>query len=295
MKLTSIQELRNQGLIGLDNSMLKNFISCPFYFNLRHEKGYTLAQPEPNTGMMFGVAIHKANEQWFGRGFNDADALQVFIENFRDYEEKPKMGKKKELSATYTLIYGCSLLQTYYNKYKEEKNYEIIEVESPLAEQLIGNIYWVGRVDLIFRAPNKKLRIRDFKSTKYYNDFFINPNPQFLGYDFLVSTLTGEKVEGEVDIFGVSKTGDIDELLKRESFEFTDFQRARWKSSTVSWLNRIDECRSSGMWPMGWNCRPFARSDCQFRAICTCAVPETVPELLRTMYRVEYWDPFHVE
>ena len=53
----------------------------------------------------------------------------------------------------------------------------------------------------------------DYKFTKYMNDYQVNPNHQFMNYKFLVEKLTGEKVSGELDILGVSKTKDVNELL----------------------------------------------------------------------------------
>ena len=284
-----IRELQSQGIEIDDNSMLKSFINCPRMFEYGHILGLTPVSSRPAPALEFGLAIHLALENWY-QGKDDGRAIKSFVESFTPHEEPPKIGRTgKELSATYTVLYGCSILTEYFRRYRNDTR-EIIMLETPIAEELAEGVFLAGRVDKIVKSSRGYVFV-DYKSTKYMNDFLINPNSQFMTYKFLSEKLTGEKVTGELDIIGVSKSKGVGELLRREPFDYTDYQMQEWKKSVIQIVKNIGRCKEQGFFPQTWNCKPFFR-DCAYMPLCTLPVEETREKLVENLYRVEFWDPF---
>ena len=188
MKATQsvLQDLRADGIKVYDNSMIQSAISCPRSYYYRHILGLV-----PSTegiipyGLWFGQVGHGAQEIWW-HDKDDNKATQYFAEKFEPYAEQPKFSHKtgKELGATYTVLYGCSLLSAYFNKYRGDSR-EVVDIELPLAEEVADGIFMCGRIDKIVKGPNS-LVFCDYKFTKYMNEYQINPNPQFMNYKYLV-------------------------------------------------------------------------------------------------------------
>jgi hypothetical protein len=285
-----LQDLRDSGIEIYDNSSLSALITCPRMFYYRHELGLAPRQEEPSTPLQFGLSVHLALETWQARGKDDSQAIAHFVESFSPYEESPTIGKSgKELGATYTVLYGCSLLGEYFHKYRSD-NREIVQLETPLAEEVEPGTYIAGRVDKIVRG-SYGLVFADYKTTKYMNDFLINPNPQFMTYKFMCEKLTGERVSGELDVLGVSKTKPLAELLRREPFDYTDYQMTEWRKSVTALIKLVGQYRSAEFWPQTWRCRPFFR-DCSFMPLCTLPSREPHDRLIEELYEVKRWDPF---
>ena len=226
MKITNpstIQQLKSQGVFVYDFSSISGAIRCPRFYQYRYEMGLALITIEPSVSLMFGSAIHKTLQFWYPTR-NDDDALLVFAEAFKPYEEKPQLSAKtgKELDATYTVRFGCSLLDAYFTKHAKDE-FELLQNEEPVAEELAPNIYIAGRIDKIISRKGKTVFV-DHKTSKYMDKFNLNPNPQFMGYKFLCEKLTGQKVSGELDMLGVSKTKDLATLLRREPFNYSPYQ-----------------------------------------------------------------------
>ena len=125
------------------------------------------------------------------------------------------------------------------------------------------------------------------------HDFQTNPNPQFMNYKMLTQKLTGEKVTGELDILGVSKTKDASELLRREPVDYTPHQMEEWRRSVLGHIRQMGVCEETGYYPQTWRCKPFFR-DCTWLPLCTLPNMDSHDKLLATMYKEERWDPFMV-
>lgn len=295
MKLTTpstLQDLKAQGIYVYDFSTISGALRCPRYFQYRSEMGLSLIHPETSVSLEFGVAIHKALEHWY-EFRKDDEALLIFATQFKPYEEKPTLGKSgKELDATYTVRFGCSLLDAYFNRYGGEE-YTLLQNEEPVAEELIPGIYIAGRIDKILSRKDKVI-YRDHKSSKYMDKFLCNPNPQFMGYKFLCEKLTGQHVSGELDMLGVSKTKDLNTLLRREPFDYSPFQMESWKKSIIHHIDFINKCREENFFPQYWRCREFFR-DCAFLPLCTLARPEEHDSLVANLYETKFWDPFQLD
>jgi len=293
MKATKsvLQDLRADGIKVYDNSMIQSAISCPRSYYYRHIKGLVpITTDQIPYGLWFGQIGHGAQEIWW-KDKDDTEAIRYFADKFEQYAEPPKFSHKtgKELGATYTVLYGCSLLSAYFNKYRLDSR-EVIELELPLAEQVADDIFMCGRIDKIVKGP-AGLVFCDYKFTKYMQEYQVNPNPQFMNYKFLTQKLTGEKVSGELDILGVSKTKDVDELLRREPFDYTPHQMECWRQSVIAWVMQIEEYKSLAFYPQTWRCKPFFR-DCEYLPLCTLSTPDSHDKLLGSMYKEERWDPF---
>jgi hypothetical protein len=292
---STIQELRANGVDVYDYSSIARSISCPRSYDYRHERGLMLAvEPTANYALEFGRCIHKALKYWYPNRKAD-EAILLFATEFKPFEEKPTLSGKtgKELDATYTVRFGCSLLDAYFTKYGNE-NYTLIQNEVPIAEELADNIFVAGILDKVVKRNGSKTVFIDHKTSKYMDKYTVNPNPQFMGYKFLTEKLTGEHVSGELDMLGVAKSKDLVTLLRREPFDYTPYQMSQWRASIIEQITLIRRWRESKFFPQYWNCKPFFR-DCQFLPLCTLARKEEEPGLIANLYKISYWDPFTVE
>lgn len=289
--MTTLTDLHAKGIQAYDPTMLGNFNRCHLMFKFRHELGLSNKNLKLSHSIVFGTWIHKALENWFVARDDDM-AIDVFQKGFAPFVEMPKLSDKtgKELSATYTLIYGSSLLEAYFNKHRTDTR-ALIENEQVLAEELDDNVYLMGIVDKLLQGP-RGLVFMDHKSTKYPEKYFLNPNLQFMTYKFLCEKLTGTKVSGELDILGVSKTKHPSELLRREPFDYSSFQMEWWRSSVVSTINNITRCRENDDWSQNWDCNPFGNKECQYVPLCTVTEKDALLPLMQSMYDVKFWDPF---
>lgn len=290
----TIQELRANGIDVYDYSSIGRSISCPRFYDYRHERGLTIAvEPAINHSLEFGRCIHKSLQHWYVNRKDD-DAILLFANEFKPFEEKPTLSAKtgKELDATYTVRFGCSLLDAYFTKYGSD-HYTLIQNEVPVAEELSDNVFIAGRIDKVVDR-NGKIVFIDHKTSKYMDKYIVNPNPQFAGYKFLCEKLTGKHVSGELDMLGVAKSKDLTTLLRREPFDYTEWQMEQWKRSITEQINMIRRWREAKFFPQYWNCKPFFR-DCMFLPLCTLARHEEEDSLIANLYKVEFWDPFTVE
>lgn len=289
-----LQTLRDSGVTIYDNSMISLFLRCPRAFYLRHQRGLV---PADKTGdslaLLMGLYVHKALEEWYTNR-DDTKAIKVFSELFGPHEGQPTISTKtgKELSATYTVLFGCSLLSAYFEKYRDD-NRKIVTLETPLAEEISPEVYLAGRIDKIVQGP-RCLVFVDYKTTKYINDFQINPNPQFMTYKHLTQQLTGEPVSGELDLLGVSKTKTTHELLRREPFDYSEWQMENWIQSTREHINNINRYIDRNIWPQTWKCTQYYK-DCFYRPLCTLPSPDAYEKLIETKYVEDYWDPFQLD
>jgi len=283
----TLLEFREKGIYIYDNSSIAKFLSCPLYYNYKHELGLTRKDTTPGFGLTFGQCLHAALKVWVDSSKNDTLASKKFIQLFKPHEEQPNISKKtgKELSATYTTLYGCSLLLAYFNKYRNDTR-PIAFTEIAVMEELAPDVYYGGRIDKLLEEP----RFADYKSTKYPNNILINPNPQFMGYKFLTSKLLDKNVSGEVDILPVSKTKDPEEQLIRIPFDYTPYQMENWRKSMIYHINQITNCRSMNYWPQAWDCTPFGRYECDYSPLCTLTKAEALMPLMQSMYAIEHWD-----
>jgi len=287
----TLQKLRQDGIYAYDPSALRNAISCLCMYNYRHEMGLVLKNPKPNYALDFGSSGHKSLEVWENTKRTDSEAIRTFIDMFKSNEEPPGIGKTgKELQATYSTIYGCSLLTAYFNKYRDDRR-QIVDVELTLAEELIPGVYLCGRIDKIMKG--RLLTFSDYKFTKYPDRHLTLPNLQFLTYDFLVSKLTGEKVSGELDLLGISKTKSPDDILTRVPFEYTNVHRKAWKDSVLYLVDKINKCRENNYWPQSWQCQPYFK-DCIYLPLCQAVDEGLRQALVSSMFDVSFWDPFDV-
>ena len=289
----TIMDLRANGIRVYDYSSIAWSINCPRGFKYRHEMGLTLTSTEINHSLEFGRCIHKTLQFWYPTRKDD-EALLMFARDFKPFEEQPTMSPKtgKILDATYTVRFGCSLLDAYFTRYKDE-SFELIQNEIPVAEELVEGVYVSGRIDKILRQP-KGLFFRDHKTSKYMDKYTTNPSPQFMGYKFLTEKLTGQHASGELDMIGVSKTKDLASLLRREPFDYTPYQMSQWKASLVAQIKQLEVYREANFWPQFWNCKPFFR-DCMYLPLCTLARGEEHDGLVANLYTTHFWDPFSID
>ena len=290
---STIQELRSTGVDVYDFSAISGSLRCPRYYQHRYEQGLALITAAPSYALEFGRSVHKSLEYWY-ENRDDNKAILLFAKEFKPFEEQPTLSPKtgKELDATYTVRFGCSLLDAYFTKHRND-TYTLIQNEIPVAEELVDGIFIAGRIDKIIEQ-NNKIKFIDHKTSKYPDKYTLNPNPQFFGYKFLCEKLTGKPVSGELDMLGVSKSKDLTTLLRREPFDYTPWQVSQWQKSTVSHIEQIRKWRSENFFPQYWNCKPFFH-DCAFLPLCTLASEDAKESLVANLYVVSFWDPFAID
>jgi hypothetical protein len=259
----------------------------------RHVLGLQPAEARPSVALHFGLSVHKALEHWFAHRDDDA-AVRLFAQDFEPFAEQPQISAKtgKELSATYTVIFGCSILTAYFNKYRNDTR-EVVDLEVPIAEEVVDNIFLAGRVDKLVKGPLGLVFV-DYKTSKYINKFRVNPNGQFMTYKWLSEKLTGQRVSGEVDLIGISKTKDVDDLLRREPFDYTTAQMQAWSESVGQLVLHIEDCYNRNEWPQTWKCDPFFR-ECDYVPLCTAPDDDTRQRTQEQKYVVQFWDPFQTD
>ena len=137
---------------------------------------------------------------------------------------------------------------------------------------------------------------RDHKTSKYPDSYQLNPNLQFMIYKFLSEKFTGENVAGELDMLGISKTKKVEDLLRREPFDYTQDQMDRWRESVVYVVNTIHKWRADKFYPQSWRCSGPLNwfRDCEYLPLCTSAVTSSVQRKIDSAYEVHFWDPFDV-
>jgi hypothetical protein len=259
-------------------------------YQRRYELGLLRKDAEPSYSLWFGISGHKGLEVWEKSGRDNTQAIQSFIKSFTGHEEPPKVGKSgKELAPTYSMIYGCSLLNAYFQKYQNDKR-PVLETEIAVAEELTPGIYLMGRIDKIL-ADGSKIRFVDYKFTKYPDKYWTLPSLQFTTYAYIVGKLTGKRAYGELDLIGISKTKSPNEMLTRIPFEYNDYHMEQWKKSVTYWIKQITACREANHWPQSWQCQPFF-SDCAYAPLCQAVDANLIEPLINSMYRVEFWSPF---
>ena len=287
----TLHDLKTQGIDIADPSSITDFLRCARYFQHRHEEGLSRLDTTPGYGLQFGISLHKALADWYINR-DTQKAIDIFKVDFMPFQEPSTFHKRsgKELPATYTIIYGCSLLLLYFTHYAKDTR-KVLEVEIPLADELADNIYLVGRIDLIL-DDNPPVFV-DHKSTKYPDRFNINPNLQFMAYKFLCSKLTGKDIAGELDLLVVAKTKDPQDLLFRRPFDYSKDQMSAWQESVMSHMTAIRACRASGFWPQSWRCLEYFQK-CAYLPLCTSPRQDSAMKLKETMYTVSFWNPLQI-
>jgi len=285
-----LKKLREQNIYVYDNSMLNNFRRCQFYYYNRHELGL-IRKSEETYKLEFGRAIHKALEFWYSSSDPNKNekSIQIFQSNFAPFEEQPTDRNKNPI---YTLIFGSSLLTAYFDKY-HTLNEKISYVELPLMEELAPGVFFAGKIDLVIEN-NDYIIITDHKTSQYVNNFTINPNPQLMGYTFLIQAFTGrtlDKIKVSLDILGISKRFDPGKHLIKLQGSYSTFTLNEWKKSTIDIINQINSCRKNSFWRKDWNCRAYFK-DCSYMPLCTANNEQLVEDLRNTLYEVKSWDPF---
>lgn len=295
---TTIQDLRSMGLTVNDPSSINDFITCPRYYFHRHIEGLIPVDAGDSFKLDFGIALHLALAHYFKSGRTpDAQvkSLDIFKASFTGKEEREKITKAgRTLLPIYTIQFGMSLLTYYFLHYSTDLR-STVEVEIPLMDEIRDGMFLVGVIDLILEDRGTYI-INDHKSTGNPERFCLNPNLQFMTYNYLVSKFTGlpqTMITGEVDFLIISKTKDPSEMLSRPPYSYSTDQLTDWESSTVKWLNLITTCRLECDWPQSWYCKRFFKT-CSYNPLCSSVTRRGAEALKQTAYKVEFWNPLAI-
>lgn len=283
-------------MLELDNSMRRDFDSCPKLYDWRYN--FRLVPTEPKSmAPFFGIAVHKGNAVWYKDDSKDDEAaLRAFGEEYAKYYD----GRDEDRTAEN----GFFVLKEYFNQFREDY-LKTVAVEIGFAIEL-GEIIYHGRIDRWATWEGEPV-IEDWKTTKYPGSGFVlsEPNNQFTGYVLAAREITGEKVKSIFvtqigtqikNVERKSKTNPepkkrveiLRDVTMREERHFEEFKRGLELS-----IESIKWCIAHSYWPKQTsNCSSF--QGCEYLPLCR-ATEEAIPYLVNTMYKEKKIRPWEEE
>lgn len=192
---------------------------------------------------------------------------------------------------------------------------EVLAIERPFAVPLLTRddgtveVYYVGRLDKVFRHPQHGIILPEHKTTSWYatDGYFrqewidsFSPNSQVDGYLFAGNILYDGKIKGVwVDgaLFHKKVFEGIKWLVIDRQFEMID----NWLSETFQWIGKIK--RDSEIYAeTGTLERAFPKNTgscgnyggCPYRDICRFVVDPSKLNEPPHGFKVDPWNPFDV-
>lgn len=285
----------------LDSSKVSSFQLCPRKYAYRYEEHLVPLGGEEShsSALAFGLAIHKALETFYDNsafervhcvcGMRGDEAqmvcpyhtpdgttpriIYIFLYN---YPTDPPEDSKD----TRTRWNGAMLLRAYLQKWARE-SFSVEAIEVPFEIPFYhpdGTIAfkYIGRIDLLIRDTDGKLKPWDHKTAKWFGDHWLEQfklSFQQTGYMKATSLITSEEVtSGWVNGLKVplkTKAPDDDNFIRLETSRVPeDFDL--WDRELRDYHARIGEYRKEGFWPRS---APFAchayNTRCAYYTLCT--------------------------
>lgn len=215
------------------------------------------------------IKLLQINEEYypFKRGAGISRALAIwYLAKQKNYQSKKlekleeflfkKMAKSdaffNEKYKTNDRMHIASRIIGYFNKYRNE-GYSVIAVEKGFSKILYedDNVLFTysGRPDVILDfGKGFGIGPMDHKSESRRNDL-TKFNNQFVGYCWALNSNVGV-----INYIGLQKDAKDNEVLRRESFTFTNEQIERWKDDTIKWYHRIARSIINNSFIRSWHC-----------------------------------------
>lgn len=243
----------------LNSHSLSAFQNCEEQYKLSEITEIELDRPY--YPFVKGALISKVMEIWYLAKQRDytveeLEKLEMFL--FK------KVVRNKGLNEGDGLAIGSRLMQ-YFEKYRNE-NYKIITVEKGFSKVLYEDNHvlfvYEGRPDLVVDFGKKFGHGPiDHKSESRRFDLYTFQN-QFMGYCWAMDATLGL-----INYIGLQTDGKDGDVLRRETFNFTQPQLEQWKEDTIKWYHRIMRSIVSKSFTRSWNCEG-KYSICQYHKIC---------------------------
>lgn len=281
--------------LKFDNQMKKDFIGCARAYYNRHELGLVPIEQAKRWPLDFGLAGHKGLEDyyrtWMTTGKKDAEvAMKGFLGEFKEDQPGKVLKSGKMGESVYTRTRGAFLMQEYV-EYYEDDDFEVLGVEIGAAEELADGMIYCGRIDLTIGCEDG-VRSTDHKFTGRMDLFTMNPNNQFMGYQWLGEKYYDNFVGMVGDLVGVYKSKPMEECLDRQYERYNKYQMEEWVKETKFVGTQIRLCRELGVWVKNTDhCRAYGGT-CVYSPLCTSVNKEGEERLRESMFRVEFWEPY---
>ncbi len=181
----------------------------------------------------------------------------------------------------------------------------------------LGPYLYTVRIDLLLEWLNPKgLFGMDHKTTTNINRVVENPNNQFTGYVYFLSSTYGKDLLGYyANYLGVyASEEEVDktlpkvpslktgkpiyqkkerEIFKRVATSRTPHQLDHWKEETIHKIGEIGRCHQTGVWPKHTNyCTAFA-SKCMYLDLCQADDKSILQPMIEAgLYAESPWIPY---
>ncbi len=317
--------------IFYDNSMLEVFRRCHRQYYLTHVRHW---KPEKTAhDLIFGLSWHAAMDVvWaLANGPEDdatviAQAMQEFLKTWREYypefENQSLLGPAAE-DEFYPKTPGRAMeMLSWYLKKRRHiiAKYEVLAIELPFIVPLSetgGEIYYIGRLDKVYKDIDRRVYIVDHKTTKspkgqWQATFW--PNNQMSGYMY-----NGVLAYGP-DFAGINIDGALCQKgSARERFEpdlppgigFPQVPLLASTAETEAWLwetnytilllqshlDMLKECKPNDRFLRAFDKRTTAcgyYSGCIYRSICAYIPNPAALEEPPAGFKKEEWRPFDI-
>jgi len=166
---------------------------------------------------------------------------------------------------------AISTMKNYFERHKNDTG-KPLYVETGGAVDL-GDIVYVGLIDLIIELQSFGITVRETKSTTVVGERWQlrgNPNMQIDGYLFMASVLLDINIfSAQLDVIPVHHDASKRKLPFRIFTTRSEKDLAAWHKDVVHWARQIAMCKERNYFPR-WTdaCIPLRGSDCPYTLLC---------------------------
>jgi len=265
---TNFQLIKSNGrfCLELNSHSLSAFQRCEREFDLTNLK--LMADRREYYPFKRGAGISHVLGIWYLAKQKNYSLKR--LEKLEEFLFKKMMRSSHFINTRYNeddRLHIASRLMGYFNKYRCEKNMDIIAVEKGFSKVIYEDKFhlfvYSGRPDLVCNfGGNFGIGAMDHKSESRKNDI-ADFNNQFVGYSWSLGATTGI-----TNYIGLQKDAKDNEVLRREAYTFTPNQIDKWKSDTIDWYYRITRSITGKKFLRSWNCEN-KYGKCMYYNICT--------------------------
>lgn len=277
-----------------DYTALSTFANCRQKYHYRINRG--LVGLEPMLAPEFGGAIHKALDVMYAwkmehGTFATEDGIKIFK---AEYEEDLEKDDKR------THQMGEWILRNYAQTYQDEP-FHVIASEQAFTLPLPNGNNFIGRIDKIIEWAGVHW-VLDHKTTSQLGSQYsksLEPNAQYTGYVWAAQQLGYKKCAGViVDAILVAK-GLLQASSRARLTPLARFDAYRsqghideWMVTTIKLHKDIRHQEDHDIWPMDGTFNGLCTyyGECPYRRLCR-EEPGVREQIIKTDYKVEFWDP----
>lgn len=292
--------------LGVDSTSLGEFKQCPQKYYRVIIQGWQTRSEQ--TDLVFGIHMHRAAET-YGRlraqGKDHQYSLEytvteALLRTWNRDLKRPWISDHK----TKNRISLLRAIVWYFDQFQEDTLQTVILASGKAAVEqhfVVDSGYvarstgerimltgWLG--DRLAKLGDDTYVV-DMKTTEHQLDarFFsgFSPDNQFSLYVFAGQLVYGQRVKGLI-VDGL-QVGVTFARAERQVIPRSEAQIEEWHRDLGYWLSQMDQCATSGIWPMNDKACGMYRG-CQFRGVCSKS-PASRDATLRAEFIQRQWDP----